>query len=347
MTTRGSTTPPQDHGLAAVIDGQLIKVTSFMVAIIPPPMALYEISVRANAIDVAFNGSSSIAVLHREGISVFDYNSPLVSGQPPMLKGEFTIDQAESSKFFYQGICFSERNEVLVLQRYMTGSIITRFGFNGDSGAIEEKTSSGPTSLISTLSNFTDDGLAKPFAQDVSGNLHSLLPESESLVYGKLPINLPWVEVVPIGDSHIVFGMSSNGHLYANSRLLVKNCTSFLVTPAHLIFTTTSHLLKFVHITNVNSMLTSSNPSRSHANSKKILKFHQTTQKRMRDAVVSNAELELLLLCQHLLVLYSRCLEVILRLSTLVQWLFPAFGSISRTRITRKLSQIAGLKELT
>jgi elongator complex protein 1 len=318
-----------------------------MVANIPPPMALHEISVSSNAIDVAFNGSSSIAVLHHEGISLFEYKSSLASGQPPMLKGQFTIDKAESSENFYQGICFSENTEVLMLQRYITGSIITRLGFNGDSGTMEEKPSSGPTSLISTLSNFTDDGLVKPFALEVSGNLHSLLPGSESLVYGKLPANLPWVEVVPNGDSHIVFGMSSNGHLYANSRLLVKNCTSFLVTPAHLIFTTTSHLIKFVHITDVNSMLTSSNASRSHANSQKILRFHQMTQKMMRDVAVSNVELDLLLLCQHLLVLYSRCLGAILRLSTLVQWLFPAFGSLSRIRITRKLSQIAGLKELT
>jgi len=67
----------------------------------------------------------------------------------------------------------------------------------------------------------------------------------------KFPIFLPWVEIVRLGNETIAFGLSANGHLYANSRLLVKNCTSFLLTPAHLIFTTTTHLLKFVHITSV------------------------------------------------------------------------------------------------
>lgn len=45
--------------------------------------------------------------------------------------------------------------------------------------------------------------------------------------------------------------MSRNGVLFANQRLLAKNCTSFLLTPAHIVFTTSQHLLKFVHITNV------------------------------------------------------------------------------------------------
>jgi hypothetical protein len=48
--------------------------------------------------------------------------------------------------------------------------------------------------------------------------------------------------------------MTRTGALYANRRLLAKNCTSFILTPAHIIFTTTQHLLKFVHITNVEGM---------------------------------------------------------------------------------------------
>ena len=47
------------------------------------------------------------------------------------------------------------------------------------------------------------------------------------------------------------FRISDNGSLYADQRLLSKNCTSFLVTPAHLIFTTGQHLLKFVHMASV------------------------------------------------------------------------------------------------
>jgi elongator complex protein 1 len=35
---------------------------------------------------------------------------------------------------------------------------------------------------------------------------------------------------------------------------LVRNCTSFAITPAHLIYTTSQHLLKFVHLTVANGM---------------------------------------------------------------------------------------------
>jgi elongator complex protein 1 len=188
---------------------------------------------------------------------VFEYNSPSASAPPPTLKSQFTFQETESTETFRQQITFSQNGEVLMLQRCITGSNIISYAFNEGSGIMEEKPGNNPTSVISTLSSFVEDGLVKPFAQDVSGNLHNLLPESQSL-YGKFPINLPWVEMVANGDSHIAFGMSANGHLYANSRLLIKNCTSFLVTPAHLIFTTTTHLLKFVHVTDVNSM---SNPN--------------------------------------------------------------------------------------
>jgi elongator complex protein 1 len=59
---------------------------------------------------------------------------------------------------------------------------------------------------------------------------------------------LPWFEISKVDDEIVAFGLSRNGHIYANSRLLAKNCTSFIVTPSHLIFTTNNHLVKFVHL---------------------------------------------------------------------------------------------------
>jgi elongator complex protein 1 len=245
-------------------------VTPFTAANIPPPLALHEISVGSNAIDVAFNGNMSIAVLHQDGISVFDYKSFSASTSPPIVKDQYTFKGTESSESFYQQLCFSQSREVLVLRRCTTGSIVTRYGQHENPDTIEEKFSNSPASVLSTLSSFFEDNLAKPFAQDISGNLNGLLAESLSLSFGKFPTNLPWVEVVRNDDSHIAFGMSANGHLYANSRLLVKNCTSFLVTPAHLIFTTTAHLVKFVHITNVDSMSTPFCLSPCNANFQKV-----------------------------------------------------------------------------
>ncbi|KAL9635098.1 MAG: hypothetical protein Q9164_003682 [Protoblastenia rupestris] len=49
-------------------------------------------------------------------------------------------------------------------------------------------------------------------------------------------------------EESIFFRLDEHGSLYANERCLVKNCTSFLVTQLHLIFTTSQHLLKFTHL---------------------------------------------------------------------------------------------------
>lgn len=215
-------------------------------------MALHEIEVLSNAIDVAFNVDASlIAVLHQKGISIFEWKSVASSSPPPTLTGRVTFEKPEFSTLAYQQISFAGTNEVLVLQKDETGASINRYGFNDDTGRMEALGSTpNPTSAISTLSSFFKDGVAHPFVQGRNGDLYSLAFGDHSLSHCNFPTYLPWVEISGGGDE-IAFGMSSHGHLYANSRLLVKNCTSFLVTSAHLIFTTTTHLLKFVHIAQV------------------------------------------------------------------------------------------------
>lgn len=51
----------------------------------------------------------------------------------------------------------------------------------------------------------------------------------------------------PTRSVHI-FSLSRKGELFANEKLLTRGCTSFVTTDAHLIFTTSQHLLKVVHI---------------------------------------------------------------------------------------------------
>jgi elongator complex protein 1 len=45
-----------------------------------------------------------------------------------------------------------------------------------------------------------------------------------------------------------IFTLSRKGELFANDKLLTRGCTSFVSTTTHLLFTTSLHLLKFVHI---------------------------------------------------------------------------------------------------
>ncbi|KAL5324383.1 hypothetical protein ACEPPN_008928 [Leptodophora sp. 'Broadleaf-Isolate-01'] len=254
-TARSSAEPPHDHGTVAVIDGLSVKITPLRTANVPPPMALHEIEVPSNAIDVAFNVDGSlIAVLHQKGVSIFEWKSVTASSPPPTLTGRVTFKKSEFFTPTYQQISFAGTNEVLVLQRDETGANVNRYGFNDDTGRMDVMESTPtPTSAIFTLSSFSKDGVSHPFVQGRKGDIKSFTLGVNSLSHCSFPVYLPWVEISG-GEDEIAFGMSSHGHLYANSRLLVKNCTSFLVTSAHLIFTTTTHLLKFVHITQVDDL---------------------------------------------------------------------------------------------
>ncbi|KAL8708632.1 MAG: hypothetical protein Q9225_007574 [Loekoesia sp. 1 TL-2023] len=62
---------------------------------------------------------------------------------------------------------------------------------------------------------------------------------------GSLPL---YFAASPMDGVPDVFKLTENGSLLANGRVLARGCTSYLVTPSHLIFTTSQHLLKFVHI---------------------------------------------------------------------------------------------------
>lgn len=325
-TARSSAAPPHDHGTVAVIDGLIVKITPLRTANVPPPMALHEVEVLSNVIDVAFNVDASlIAVLHQKGISIFEWKSVASSAAPPELTGRVTFDKDEFFTPAYQQISFAGTSEVLVLRKDETGANINRYGFNDDTGRMElVESNANPTSAISTLSSFTKDGVAYPFVQGRKGDLLSLTFGDHSLAHCSFPMYLPWVEISG-GEDEIAFGLSSHGHLYANSRLLVKNCTSFLVTSAHLIFTTTTHLLKFVHITQVNGKPFNPYDKNTSLTCKQISKSRQMTQRMMRDVEVLSGELDLSLPCPQLSASFFKCREEISRPFTLEQWWLQVF----------------------
>jgi elongator complex protein 1 len=251
---RSSTVPPTDNGAVAVIDGNILKITPFRSANVPPPMSLYELSAMDNVIDVAFNRDcSTVAVLHHSGIALYDWKITGTSSSEPVLNGRVTFSKGSFDEGPYEQLCFDKNNDIIVLQ-YENGTEtkLHSFGVNKDTGRMDTKAHNfDRISSVAMISSYDQDGSINPFAQDSLGGLHSLGFDDRVLADVSFPMFLPWVDVVKHGDDGIAFGLSGNGHLYANSRLLVKNCTSFLLTPAHLVFTTTTHLLKFVHITGV------------------------------------------------------------------------------------------------
>lgn len=241
-------------GAVAVIDGKILKLTPFRPANVPPPMALYEVPIANNIIDVAYNyNSNSIAILHHDGIALYDWKIKPKSSSPPTLIGQLDFDKSAIKTDYFQQICFGLNNSLLTLKYTQTGEpVISAYRFDSEAGrVVEENFEHNSQIQPSLVSSFTSGDPTIPFAQDTSGALYSLASGSPSPLRIRFPTLLPWVEIIKHDDEYTAFGLSGNGHLYANSRLLVKNCTSFLLTPAHLVFTTTTHLLKFVHISKV------------------------------------------------------------------------------------------------
>lgn len=252
---RGSLLPPHDFGAVAVIDGRTLKITPFRTANVPPPMSMYEIEASHNIIDVAFApDNSTMAVLHHGGVDMYEWQTRNGRSLKPQI---ITQHFAPGHPSFSQGalqICLATPHEPHVLC-FDQGLKVCCFNLGVPSKVLS---SSGDIAvdedILFTQANSTKSIEQPDSRQDLlvatrSGKLLRLVDNSSfQPMNAEFPVQLPWVEVVDIEGETVAFGLSRGGHLYANNRPLVKNCTSFLVTCDHLIFTTSNHFLKFVHL---------------------------------------------------------------------------------------------------
>ncbi|KXH41478.1 IKI3 family protein [Colletotrichum nymphaeae SA-01] len=253
--SRGSLSPPHDHGAVAVIDGQTLKLTPFRTAQVPPPMALFELEFPSSILDVVFDPSNKLmAVLHRKGLDVYEWQ----------IKGERSIKPTPKAKIEFEAdtytrvplqVAFSGATECRVLVSdggLKLESYTIKAGSIEASGAVQLR----PTETISSLFSREGDSGTEACAQDRSGKLYSVAgTQAPGLLLGtQLSMQLPWCELHNVNGRSVGIGMTRNGHLYANSKQLAKNCTSFVVTPAHIIFTTNNHFVKFVHLVDPEEM---------------------------------------------------------------------------------------------
>lgn len=250
VVDRGSIAPPHDHGAVAVIDGQSLKITPFRTANVPPPMAMFELEISSSIVDVAFSRANSyMAVLHQQGVCLYEWNLKEQRSLRPVSIGDFTFAEQRLGNLFPLQVAVNEDLGIHLLS-YQSESMLHLWDFDRASGIFLLTTSLHAGSIFGFLVVNSVNYSGVHVVQDALGQLHSFGYTQEPHPV-KFPTLLPWGEIVTIGDMSIALGLSRNGHLYADSRLLTKNCTSFLATPAHLIFTTANHLVKFVHLTEV------------------------------------------------------------------------------------------------
>ncbi|KUI57695.1 Elongator complex protein 1 [Cytospora mali] len=252
---RGSLMPPYDHGAVAVIDGRTVKITPFRTANMPPPMAMFEIKASHTVIDVGFShDNSTMAVLHHNGVDLYEWQTKNGRSLIPRLLTKLDSEHDGLLRTALQ-ICFASVYEPRVLY-FNDGLNICRLSLNLDAESliIDDLTSLDDEVLFTQANSLTnasaDVSFGEACVQARSGRLLRLSRGNDTLepLSVSFPVQLPWAETTEIDGEIVAFGLSRSGHLYANSRLVVKNCTSFLVTCDHLIFTTSTHFLKFVHL---------------------------------------------------------------------------------------------------
>ncbi|KAL2138685.1 hypothetical protein VTI28DRAFT_6379 [Corynascus sepedonium] len=245
---RGPVNPPHDHGAVAVIDGQTVKFTPFRTCNPPPPMAMAELEVESPVIDVAFSTDcSAMAVLHRLGVSFFalQVKGPRLLNPKFMSMASLTKESHLLHDASLLQIGFSGPSEVQVL-RMADDLELLRYDFGSEGSKAWH---SAGASSIATIASPASASVQGAVAQHLSGRLSSISGEEHAALPVQFPFFLPWTTCTVHNGELLAFGLSRHGHIYANSRLLAKNCTSFLVTDSHLIFTTSNHLVKFVHLT--------------------------------------------------------------------------------------------------
>lgn len=220
----------------------------------------------------------SVAIISHTTLSIFRWRINTKLREPPSLQAQTNIDNnshptsVDRSEFYNQQVIFLDAERILVHRSCLEGSVISAFRYQAQdinfvkdfkTPPIQQILVQKTTRGVKAYRQSFDDQIIEDFAL---ANWTSEEIAVSKLAIVKFPTRVERIEIVDVPGQEfravsqlpcdpstdtIVFGLASNGSLFANDRRLVQDCTSFLLTPAHLIFTTTQHLLKFVHVTTI------------------------------------------------------------------------------------------------
>ncbi|KAB5582719.1 IKI3 family protein [Coniochaeta sp. 2T2.1] len=248
---KGSVVPPYDFGVVGVIDGQTLKITPFRTANVPPPMAMFELEVESSIIDVVFApDNSNFWVLHHGAVTSFTLGTNNGRCLAPKVSTKRAVNGTDETAPLQLSISGDHGVRVLSVSEgsaVISSDLFSSDANNGIVGKVDAES-------VASIGLYDVDGSSRISAQEHSGRLLEVSRDEAVPLPVSFPTYLPWTEIVQHEGELLAFGVSKGGHLYVNSRQLVKNCTSFLVTPSHLIFTTSNHLLKFAHLDRAEDM---------------------------------------------------------------------------------------------
>ena len=235
-------------------------------------MAFEELECGNNIVDVAIANREPtlvmFAVLQQASILVFQWQLKAFPIPPPALIASLKngIPTAkgvrDTSPPFWRQIVFSDTSDLFVLGEDLGESLLCHL-------RLEDQTLR-PQDTFSKLSarELLSFPSVKPHSSYIVSkngalaHVNDCLPERQSSSERKLPkeSDVVWVTLLDkynetfqenpsrSSPAQVIFALTKNGFLYANDRCLANDCSSFVVTGAHLLFTTSQHLLKLVHL---------------------------------------------------------------------------------------------------
>ena len=286
---RGSTIAPDDYGIVAVVDGQTLKLSPLKHAGVPPPMSFCEIQIDATIIDCAISRDGRrLAILAKDHIAFCDWQMrslPSTKASKPLsdkrvmlrhttniLKREIALpsplSSAQATLRPVQIAMLGDQAYVLCTSKEGAASRLFRCSIttekdedlsNGDmdTGFSEVNLSESARNLV------TDTDQNTIWCQ--TGRTTTLISSSSDTENIELGGAQPDSSIFRLyaADQNDPEGTNSGLHkisltpkglLYVDQRVLARDCTSFVLTDAHLLFTTSQHLLKFVHLTTPEQM---------------------------------------------------------------------------------------------
>ena len=218
---------------------------------------------------------AKIAVLEANKLSLYRWNLHEKPTQSPCSISLQELPNHADSKLSQaavanQQILWAGADCLLVLQFGANGNIILTYQVEDDTVLFIRSTTnrscvqgivtsvSGRTSTPYLLA--TDGQVSRDVALGSVQAVTNLVPREPLATFPKstyrieiMDLSSSSLDPTSSGNRIVPFGMTLGGSLFTHEQCLARDCTSFLLTPTHRVFTTSQHLLKFVHLTMVSS----------------------------------------------------------------------------------------------
>lgn len=260
--TQGPTLEPCDNGTTVVVDGNIVNITPFALANVPPPEYFRDFETPESVIDAAVSLSNeTYAVLNKNALVI-----ATVPSMKDMKKGHHPVVVSKLSKLdFATEVDFPR--QVAFINDTIVGILLDTDSFTRVA-LIDLEDVSQPR-VINVVETFDKVILLRSsfdyntlVYESKDGTVTQLDAEGQLERITKFPqlvrdfrvkrvhsVVGDGIEEWETGSSELVaFGLTGNGKLYANDTLLATAVTSLEITDSLLLFTTAQHNLQFVHL---------------------------------------------------------------------------------------------------